>query len=75
MSNESIAVSNNQPAELFDAHTRIARLEAKVAQADYMLAEALESSAGYDDMLQKMQMVHQTLKEALGQDRELMRFS
>ncbi|MBS0252142.1 MAG: hypothetical protein JSR78_13870 [Proteobacteria bacterium] len=75
MTVESIAVSNNQPVELFDARSRIAHLEAKVEQADYLLAEAIESSADYEDMLRKMQMAQKTLKEALGQERELMRLA
>ncbi len=75
MTIESIAVSNNQPAELFDAQSKIARIEAKVEQADYLLAEAIESSRDYDDMLRKVQMVQRTLKEALGQERELMRLT
>lgn len=75
MTIESIAISNNQPAELFDARSRIAHLEAKVEQADYLLEKALESSTDYDDMLKKMQMAQKTLKEALGQDRELMRLA
>jgi hypothetical protein len=75
MTIESIAVSNNQPVELFDAQSRIARLEATVEQADYLLSEAVASSADYDDMLLKVQMVQKTLKEALSQDRELMRLA
>ncbi|CCB64020.1 hypothetical protein RLW55_00265 [Hyphomicrobium sp. B1] len=75
MTVESIAVSNNQPVELFDARSRIAHLEAKVEQADYLLAEALDSSVDYEDMLRKMQMAQKTLKEALGQERELMRLA
>lgn len=75
MTVESIAVSNNQPVELFDARSRIAHLEAKVEQADYLLAEALDSSVDYDDMLRKMQMAQKTLKEALGQELELMRLA
>lgn len=75
MTIESIAVSNNQPADLFDAQSKIARIEAKVEQADYLLAEAIESSRDYDDMLRKVQMVQRTLKEALGQERELMRLT
>jgi hypothetical protein len=75
MSVPSLAVSNNQPAELFDAQSRIAHLEAKVEQADYLLAAALKPSVDHEDMLQKMQMAHRTLQEALGQDRELMRIA
>lgn len=75
MTVESIAVSNNQPVELFDARSRIAHLEAKVEQADYLLAEALDSSVDYEDMLRKMQMAQKTLKEALGQEQELMRLA
>lgn len=75
MTVESIAVSNNQPAELLDARSRIAHLEAKVGQADYLLAEALESAVDYEDMLRKLQMAQKTLKEALGQERELMRLA
>ena len=41
MTVETMAVSNNQPAELFDARSRIAHLEAKLEQADYLLGEAL----------------------------------
>ncbi|MFT3729937.1 MAG: hypothetical protein QM780_00725 [Hyphomicrobium sp.] len=70
---ESIAVSNNQPVELFDARSRIAQLEAKVSQADYLLAEALDASTDRDDMLKKLQMAQRTLQEALGKERELMR--
>ncbi len=72
---ESIAVSNNQPAELFDARSRIAHLEAKVGQADYLLSAALGSSDDHDDMLRKMRMAQMTLKEALGQTPELMRLT
>jgi uncharacterized protein involved in exopolysaccharide biosynthesis len=68
----SIAVSNNRPVELFDAQSRIAHLEAKVEQADYLLSEALMSSVDYEDMLRKVQTAQRTLKEALGQDSELM---
>ncbi len=75
MTVESIAVSNNQPAELFDARSRIAHLEAKVEQADYLLAEALETSMDYEEMLKRMQMAQRTLKEALGQEREMMRLA
>lgn len=73
MIEKSIAVSNNQPIELFDAQSRIAHLEAKLEQADYLLDEALGSSDDYAGMLRKMQMAQRTLKEALGQDRELAR--
>ncbi|SFV26908.1 hypothetical protein [Hyphomicrobium facile] len=73
MTYESIAVSNNEPAELFDARSRIARLEAKLEQADYLIAEALESAVDYEDMIRKLQMAQQTLKEALSQQSDLMR--
>ncbi|MBS0270908.1 MAG: hypothetical protein JSS54_18290 [Proteobacteria bacterium] len=73
MTVESLAVSNNEPAELFDARTRIARLEAKVQQADYLLAEALASAVDYEDMIRKLQMAQQTLKEAMSQESELLR--
>ncbi|RUP09522.1 hypothetical protein [Hyphomicrobium sp.] len=69
----SLAVSNNEPAELFDARTRIARLEAKVQQADYLLAEALNSAVDYEDMIRKLQMAQQTLKEAISQGSGLLR--
>ncbi|MBS0232772.1 MAG: hypothetical protein JSR99_04730 [Proteobacteria bacterium] len=72
MTVQSIQVSNNEPAELFDARSRIAHLEAKVEQADYLLERALESSGDCEDMLKKMQMAQKTLKEALGQNPELM---
>jgi hypothetical protein len=72
---ESIAVSNNQPVELFDARSRIAHLEARVGQADYLLTEALETSRDPEDMIKKLQMAQQTLKEALGQAPELMRLA
>jgi hypothetical protein len=75
MTPENIAVSNNQPIELFDAQSRIARLEAKVAQADYLLTEALNSSVGYEDMIRKLQMAQRTLKEALRHESELMRIA
>jgi hypothetical protein len=75
MTPENIAISNNQPAELFDAQSRIARLEAKVEQADYLLAEALDSSLNYEDMIRKLQMAQKTLKEALGRDSDLMRIA
>ncbi len=73
MTVESLAVSNNEPAELFDARTRIARLEAKVQQADYILAEALESAVDYEDMIRKLRMAQQTLKEAISQENNLLR--
>ena len=73
MTLQSIAVSNNQPAELFDAQSRIAHLEAKLEQADYMLSDALESSIDYEDMIRKMHLAQRTLQEALGRERELMR--
>jgi hypothetical protein len=73
MTGENIAVSNNQPAELLDARSRIARLEAKVEQADFMLGEALESSVDYEDMIRKLQMAQQTLKEALRNESDMMR--
>ena len=73
MTVESLAVSNNEPAELFDARTRIARLEAKMQQADYLLAEALDSAATYEDMIRKLQMAQQTLKEAISQESSLLR--
>lgn len=75
MTAETIAVSNNQPVELFDARSRIAHLEAKVEQADYLLAKALESSVDFEDMLRKLQMAQKTLREALGHERELMRLA
>jgi hypothetical protein len=75
MTPENIAVSNNQPIELFDAQSRIARLEAKVEQADYLLTEALEPSVGYEDMIRKLQMAQLTLKEALRHESELMRLA
>lgn len=75
MTVESVAVSNNQPIELFDARSRIAHLEAKLEQADYLLGKALEDSVDYEDMLRKMQMAHKTLREALGQEPELMRLA
>ncbi|WP_045837052.1 hypothetical protein [Hyphomicrobium sp. 99] len=73
MTIENLAVSNNEPAELFDARSRIARLEAKVQQADYLLSDALDSALDYEDMIRKLQMAQQTLKEALGQQSALMR--
>ncbi len=73
MTPESIAVSNNQPVELFNAQSQIARLEAKVEQADYLLTEALESSVDYEDMIRKLQMARKTLKEALSHESDLMR--
>ncbi len=75
MTPENIAVSNNQPLELFDAQSRIARLEAKVEQADYLLTEALGSSADYEVMIRKLQMAQLTLKEALRHESELMRLA
>jgi hypothetical protein len=75
MTRENIAVSNNQPIELFDAQSRIARLEAKVEQADYLLTEALEPPVGYEDMIRKLQMAQLTLKEALRHESELMRLA
>jgi hypothetical protein len=71
---ESLAVSNNQPVELFDARSRIAQLEAKIDQADYLLSEALESP-DRENMLKKLQMAQQTLKEALGKVPEMMRLA
>ena len=71
----AIAVSNNQPAELSEAKSRIAQLEAKVEQADFLLAEALQSSFDYNDMIKRMRMAQKTLKEALGDQRELMRLA
>ncbi len=72
MTDQSIMVSNNQPVELFDARTRIAHLEAKMEQADYLLGEALMASVDYEDMVRKIEMAQRTLKEGLGQERELM---
>lgn len=72
MTEQSIMVSNNQPVELFDARSRIAHLEANIEQADYLLGGALDSSLDYEDMVRKVQMARKTLKEALGQERELM---
>jgi hypothetical protein len=72
---EAIAVSNNQPAELFDAKSRIAHLEAKLEQADYLLDEALASSVDYEDMVRKLQMAQMTLKEALRRESDLMRIA
>jgi uncharacterized protein involved in exopolysaccharide biosynthesis len=73
MTLQSFPVSNNHPAELVIAQSRIAQLEAKVEQADYLIAEALEFAVDYEDMLRKMQMAQKTLKEALGPERDLMR--
>lgn len=75
MTPENIAVSNNQPVELFAAQSRIARLEAKVEQADYFLTEALDSSVNYDDMIRKLQMAQSTLKEALRRESDLTRIA
>ncbi len=75
MTPESIAASNNQPADLFNAQSRIARLEAKVEQADYFLAEALDSAVDYEDMIRKLQMAQKTLKEALGRESDLKRIA
>ncbi len=75
MTRENIAVSNNQPVELFEAQSRIARLEAKVEQADYLLTEALGSSVDYEDMIRKLQMAQKTLKEALSRESDLMRIA
>ena len=73
MTMDIIAVSNNEPAELFDARSRIARLEAMVEQADFLLAAAMDGSIDYEDMIRKLQMAHLTLKEALGKEERLMR--
>ena len=73
MTIDSLAVSNNEPAELFGARSRIARLEAKVQQADFLLADALDGSIDYEDMIRKLQMAQQTLKEALSEESQLMR--
>jgi hypothetical protein len=70
---ESLAVSNNQPVELFDARSRIAHLEAKIEQADYLLSHAVASATDHEDMLKRLQMAQQTLKEALGKVPEMMR--
>ncbi len=75
MTPEPVGISNNQPVELFDAQSRIARLEAKVEQADYLLSEALNSSVDYEDMVRKLQMAQQTLKEALRRESDLMRIA
>ncbi len=75
MTPEPVGISNNQPVELFDAQSRIARLEAKVEQADYLLSEALNSSVGYEDMVRKLQMAQQTLKEALRRESDLRRIA
>ncbi len=75
MAIQSIPVSNNEPAELFDARSRIAQLEAKLGQADYLLEKALESSDDREDMVRKMQLAQKTLKEALGQNSDLMTFA
>ncbi len=75
MTPEPVGISNNQPLELFDAQSRIARLEAKVEQADYLLSEALNSSVGYEDMVRKLQMAQQTLKEALRRESDLRRIA
>ena len=72
---ETIAVSNNQPVELFEARSRIAQLEAKVEQADYLLSDALGSETDLEDLLKKMRMAQQTLKEALGQAPGMMRIA
>jgi hypothetical protein len=70
---ESLAVSNNQPIELFDARSRVAHLEAKIEQADYLLSQAVASATDHEDMLKRLQMAQQTLKEALGKVPEMMR--
>jgi hypothetical protein len=72
MTEQSIPVSNNQPFELFEAQSRIAHLEAKMEQADYLLGEALRTSSGYDDVVQKVEMARKTLMEGLGHEPDLM---
>jgi hypothetical protein len=60
-----IPTSNNQPAALLEAQTRVAQLEAQLEQADYFIVNALESSVGHEDMCRKLRMAHDTLKQAL----------
>ena len=73
MTIDTLAVSNNEPAELFDARSRIARLEAKVEQADFLLADALDGAIDYEDMVRKLKMAQMTLKEALSKESQLLR--
>lgn len=66
----------NQPLGLLrEAQARVARLEAKVAQADFYLAEALDHARDADDMRMKLMTVHATLKEAMKGESELMRLA
>jgi hypothetical protein len=66
----------NQPlGPLRQSQARIAELEAKVAQADFYIIQALENAQDYDDLRTKVRTAHATLKEAMKGECELVRFA
>lgn len=60
--------SSARPSDLDrleEMQARIADLEAKLAQANRVIVNALDSSVSLEDMCKKLQAAHATLKEAL----------
>ena len=50
---------------LEEMQARIADLEAKLAEANRVIVNALDSSVSLEDMCKKLRAAHATLKEAL----------
>ncbi len=66
MSNEADLNSTDvtEPTQLLEAQTRVAQLQAKLAEADQLIINALESSVGFEDMCMKLRRAHAMLKQA-----------
>jgi hypothetical protein len=73
MSNEadSISMDVTEPMQLLEAQTRVAQLQAKLAEADQLILNALDSSVGFEDMCTKLRRAHATLKRALADQSRL----
>lgn len=73
MSNEADSISTDvtEPTQLLEAQTRVAQLQAKLAEADQLILNALESSVGFEDMCTKLRRAHAMLKRALADQSRL----
>jgi hypothetical protein len=58
-------IFHSESARFEELQERVAHLEAKLAQADRYIVNALESSVGFEDMSRKLRAAHAMLKEAL----------
>lgn len=69
---EIVKLLVNQPlAKLQAAESRVSHIEAKVSQADYYIARALDTTADSESLRGALRIAHATLKEALAGESNL----